>query len=71
MRWGPSGSTGCRSLKSTPPSPRTATPSSTPRTGPKLGRTGGRRKGKEIRVVRGESKKKKHENKFAPAEGNR
>ena len=28
-------------------------------------------KGKEIRVVRGKSKKKKHENKFAPAEGNR
>ena len=29
------------------------------------------KKGKEIRVVRGKSKKKKHENKFAPAEGNR
>ena len=29
------------------------------------------RKGKEIRVVRGESKKKKHKNKFAPTEGNR
>ena len=29
------------------------------------------KKGKEIRVVRGKSKKKKHENKYAPAEGNR
>ena len=29
------------------------------------------KKGKEIRVVRGKSKKKKHENRFAPAEGNR
>ena len=28
-------------------------------------------KGKEIRVVRGKSKKKKHENKYAPEEGNR
>ena len=29
------------------------------------------KKGKKIRVVRGKSKKKKHENRFAPAEGNR